>query len=129
VESTDDLSPGGFNVGGSPADTAGLFLGGNAGADPVDFPNPAIVSLATVELFDAAGGSLGGPFDITGFANFTAGPGGGWDGGVGVTFGAGSAGIGIAAYDLIVEYNMVPEPTSMLTCLFGLLGLGWVRRR
>ena len=129
VSAAESLSPAGFSVGGLTADTAGLFMGGNAGANPLDFPAPAIVSLATVEILDLAGGNLAGPFDITGFGNFTAGTGGGWDGGVGVTFGAGSAGADIGGYELNVTYT-IPEPSSAtLLGLTSLLGLGFIRRR
>ncbi len=127
VESVDDISPVGFATGGVAADTAGLFLGGNAGGSSVDFPAPAIVSLATVEVFDVAGASSAGPFDITSFANFTDGPGGGWDGGLGVTFGAGSAG-DVGAYELVVNYT-IPEPASVVMIGIGILGLGMLRRR
>ena len=120
VVSTDDLAP------GSAGDMAGLFVGGNANGDPVDFPAPAIVSLATVEVFDLAGANAGGPFDITSFGNFTAGPGGGWDGGLGVSFGADSAG-NIGGYQLVVDYNMVPDPAAGILLLVGMVAL--MRRR
>lgn len=105
VSSTEDLAPAGFGVGGMAADTAGFFMGAAGGGSPVNFTRAAIVNSATIALLDVAGAPLAAPFDITTFANF-ANPafGGGWDGSLGVTFGAGSVG-GIFGYELVVDYN------------------------
>ncbi len=124
LTTTGDLAPAGFNVGGFAADTGGFFLGANGGGTPVAFDFPPIVTFATISVTDLAG-AVSGPFDITGFGNFTAGPGGSWDGSAGVTFGAGSN--GISGYQLVVQY--VPEPASAGLLLLGsLLGLGVIRR-
>jgi hypothetical protein len=123
------LSPGGFTVGGLPADTAGLFIGGNAGGDPVDF-TPHTVLAATIELFDVSGATLtGGPLDISSFSNFSNGPGGGWDGSLGVTFGAGSSGIGIARYELNVTFAKIPEPSTIAILSIATMGMISRRRR
>ena len=125
VSTAGDLAPSGFTVGGFPADTAGVFLGANAGGTPLSFDFPPIVTLAEISVTDLAG-AVSGPFDITGFSNFTAGPGGSWDGSLGVSFGAGTN--GVSAYKLEVTY--VPEPASSLILgLCSLLGLGIFRRR
>ncbi len=121
----DELAPGGFTVGGLPADTLGIFVGANAGGNPLDSTPGIVVSLATVELFDAAGSV--GLFDITAFGNFTAGAGGTWDGSVGVSFGAGSAGAGITGYEFSITGTTLPTPAS--AALLGLGGLVAVRRR
>ncbi len=124
--SNGELAPAGFNVGGLPADTAGYFLGANAGANPLDSTPGIVVSSAFIELFDASGTSLLNA-DITGFANFTAGAGGTWDGSLGVSFGAGSAGAGIATYVVTINGTTLPTPAS--AALLGLGGLVAVRRR
>lgn len=121
-----EMAPSGFNVGGQPANRAGYFLGANAGGSPVDFANGVVVSLATIELLDTSGASLG-VSDITAFANFTAGAGGTWDGSLGVAFGVGSAGIGIGGYIITINGTLVPTPAT--AALLGLGGLVAVRRR
>lgn len=124
--SNGELAPAGFTVGGFAADTAGYFLGANAGGNPVDSVPAILVSSAFIELFDSSGASLLNA-DITGFGNFTAGAGGTWDGSLGVSFGAGSAGAGIATYVVTVNGTLVPAPAS--AALLGLGGLVAVRRR
>lgn len=121
-----DFAPTGFTVGGLTADAFGIFVGANAGANPLDSSPAILVSLATVELFDAAGGSLG-VSDITAFSNFTAGAGGTWDGSMGVAFGSGSAGAGIVGYKVTIEGTLVPAPAS--AALLGLGGIVALRRR
>ncbi len=100
---SDDLCPGGFTVGGQPADTCGFFFGASGVGSPLAFDQPACVTSATIQIF-IDGASAGGPFDISGFGSFTAGPVGDWDGNTGVTFGAGSSGVGIDAFQFIVGY-------------------------
>ena len=129
ITSTDDLSPTGFvgtDAAMTPLDVAAIFMGGNAGGDPIDFPAPAIVSAASIELFDLAGASAA-LIDITGAGSFTAGVGGGWDGSLGLQFGAGSAG-DIGGYELQVTYT-IPEPSSAVLGLVAMAGLGLIRRR
>ncbi len=121
-----ELAPTGYNVGGITADTLGVFLGGNANGDPFEFGGPAFVNSATIELLD--GGALAaGPFDISSFANFTAGEGGSWDGGFGVTFGAGSAGAGVDGITFRGNFTVVPAPAGV--AMLGLGGLVATRRR
>lgn len=105
MDSVGDVCPAGFNLGGVPADIAGFFLGANAGADPINFTNVALVNSAAISVLDLTGAVGAGPFDISGFANF-ADPafGGGWNGSLGVTFGAGSVG-GIGGFELVVDYT------------------------
>ena len=119
-----ELWPGGLAVSGQPALSGGLFFGANSGAAGVDlaFDLPSIVSSATVELFDSAGTSTGAPIDISTLPDFTAGPGGSWDGSLGIIFNS-ITGLGTGSVDLTVVYSdathAVPEPAS--TAL-----LGWV---
>lgn len=120
-----DLFPSGFTVAGLAADTGGFFMGVNAGGDPINFSDVALTNSATIEIFDSAG-PAGGPFDISGFANFSA-LGGGWDGSVGVSFGAGSAGAGINAVELLVNVTVVPAPAGLAGLALG--GLVASRRR
>ena len=121
-----DMFPAGFvDGGGLPLDTAGFFLGASAGANPVDFSGVAFTNSASIELFDAAG-PAGGPFDISGFANFS-GLGGGWDGSLGVSFGAGSAAAGINGIELLVNVDVVPAPAGLAP--LAMVGLVASRRR
>lgn len=126
LTSTVEMVPTGFTVGGQTANRAGFFVGANAGGNPVDFANGVVVSLATIELFNTAGTSLG-LSNITSFANFTAGAGGTWDGSLGVAFGAGSAGLSIGAFIVTIEGTLVPTPAT--ASLLALGGLVAVRRR
>ncbi len=121
-----DMFPAGFVDGGGVAlDSAGFFLGASAGGDPIDFSDVATTNSATIEVFDAAG-PAGGPFDISGFANFSN-LGGGWDGSLGVSFGAGSAGAGINGIELLVNVTVVPAPAGLAP--LALAGLVASRRR
>ena len=120
-----DLAPSGFSGGTAPIDTLGFFMGANAGGTNLDFSDVAITNSASIELFNAAG-PAGGPFDIVTFGDFTA-DAGGWDGSLGVTFGAGSAGAGITGIELRVNVDVVPAPSGM--ALLGLGGLVATRRR
>ena len=122
-----DLAPPGFVTGPlmSPATTAGVFMGANGGGNPFNFSDTALTNAASIELVGAQG-SLAGPFDISSFANFSA-AGGGWDGGFGVTFGAGSAGLGITEYVFRGNFTVVPAPGAM--AIAGLGGLVATRRR
>lgn len=121
-----DLAPAGFTDGGGIAlDTFGFFMGANGGGSPLDFSGVALTNSATIEIFDAVG-PAGGPFDVSGFANFAA-LGGGWDGSFGVSFGAGSAGAGINAVEFLVNVTVVPAPAGMATLALG--GLVATRRR
>lgn len=123
-----ELAPSGFVDGNSnPLDTLGYFLGTNGGQDPLQFDNPVQVNQAIITAFDSAGAPLFGPFDITGFADFTAGAGDTWLGSLGVSFGAGTAGQGAAAVTLDLNLTAVPEPASL--GLIGLGGLALIRRR
>lgn len=119
-----ELFPTGFSVGGFPATGGGFFLGANAGGTPLNIPGGATVVQALVGGFDSGGGLLYGPFDITGFGNFTAGPGGTWDGSLGVSI-SNAAGLGTATFVLEVIYT--PAPSAM--ALLGLGGLAATRRR
>ncbi len=105
LESSDDLAPAGFTVGGSPATSAGVFLGANAGGSPVNFVAPAIVTSATLTILDLSGAVSAGPFDVSSFAAF-ADPafGNGWNGSFGLSLGAGSVG-GIGGYELAVSFS------------------------
>ncbi len=124
ITSAGDLCPAGFTVGGATADTAGVFMGANAGGSPVNFINAPVVNTATVSILDAGGVVIGGPFDISGFADF-ADPdfGGGWNGSVGVSFGAGSAG-NIFGFQFDINYTegglLGSFETSGLGCPAGL---------
>lgn len=121
-----DMFPTGFvDGGGLPLDAAAFFLGANGGGDPIDFSGVAFTNSASIELFDAAG-PAGGPFDISGFANFS-GLGGGWDGSLGVSFGSGSAGLGINAIELLVNVTVVPAPAGLAP--LAMVGLVASRRR
>ena len=124
-----DIAPGGFaGPNGGALDTAGFFLGGNAGGDPFEFSDAVFNNSATLDFLDGTGASLlGGAADISGFANFTDGPGGTWDGGLGVTFGAGSAGLGAVEYVFNGNFTKIPAPGA--AALFGLGGLAAARRR
>ena len=111
IESTGDLSPIGFigNLSDIPFDRAALFIGANAaGGEPLNFPSPAIVSAAEVELYDIFGFSIG-VFDVSDSASLTAGTldptDGGWNGSLGVEFGPGSAGQ-ISRYEFNVTYSL-----------------------
>ncbi len=119
-----DLAPAGFTVGGLPADTLGFFMGLNAGGSVCDLGDTMHVTSATIELFDPAG-PAGGPFDISGFANFSDPA--GWDGSAGVVFGAGSAGSGVNMMTLLVNVDVVPAPSGLAALAFG--GLVASRRR
>ena len=113
---------------GGALDTAGFFLGGNAGGDPFEFSEPVFTNSATIDAIDGTGASLlGGGADISGFANFTDGVGGTWDGGLGVTFGAGSAGAGIVEYVFQGNFTKIPAPGTAVLMGFG--GLAAARRR
>ena len=76
----------------------GLFIGANAGGNPIVFDpasGPVTVTSALWQCLDANGdladifgdGLPDGPFDLIGFAAFTAAADGGWDGSLGVGFG------------------------------------------
>lgn len=121
-----DLAPAGFTVGGVAADRLGVFLGASAGGDPFNFSDDAFTNSATIELLNN-GVNAAGPFDIASFANFTAGPNGSWNGGFGVNFGAGSAGIGINEIVFRGNFTVVPAPSAL--ALVGLGGLVAGRRR
>ncbi len=128
AENGSTIWPTGFTVGGQPANAGGLFLGANAGGNPINFVNPAIVNSAFVDLYDTAGLPVTS-FDITAFSIFSAGPDGDWLGSLGVSFGAGSANGSIGGFGLRVNYNSVPEPTSGLLVGLALTGIGLSRRR
>ena len=92
------LDPAGLLFGTDAAVAQGLFIGANAGGNPVSFDpaaGPITVVSANWEMRDANGDLADidgdaipdGPFDVSGFAVFTAGAGGGWDGNMGVGFG------------------------------------------
>lgn len=123
LSSIGDLAPSGFTVGGQPATSAGFFLGTNASGPPVNIPGGAQVISAIFEAFSLSGESLG-QFDITSFAVFSSGPGGTWNGSLGLNLGAGTAG-GIGAMQLRVLY--VPAPGAI--ALLGIAGLAGSRRR
>ncbi|MBX3364931.1 MAG: hypothetical protein KF866_09215 [Phycisphaeraceae bacterium] len=127
LSSSGELWPGGFVVGGQPATAGGLFMGSNGGGLNLSFPGPVFVNSAIITLFNAAGGVAGGPFDITAFGTFTAGPLGDWLGNFGVSFGAGSAGAGIVS--AVVSMNVFVTPTPASVAVLGLAGLAAARRR
>ncbi len=124
--SSGELWPTGFSVGGFPADTGAFFMGINAGGDPLDWVSDNIVNLAIITGYDSLGGVIFA-FDITAFGSFTAGPNGSWNGSLGVSFGAGTTGIGVARVDLDVSYSKVPAPGTL--ALLSLGGLVATRRR
>ena len=128
TSSSGELFPSGWAIGGAPANTAGLFLGENANGNPLDFSAPVEVNSAFINLYDTEGESLGS-FDITSFASFTAGPGGTWPGSMGVTFGAGSTGVGIATASLDLNVTVIPEPGTATLLGLGAAGLLIRRRR
>jgi len=138
VSTSGELFPSGFTDGGGIAlDTAGFFMGASFGASPLDFDSPPVLVAggpwgvaAVLGGFDASpgadlsgpGAATIGPFDVTSiFAN----P---WDGSTGVSFGAGTVGLGTSTMALWVTYQVIPEPS-----MFGILALGAigmvVRRR
>jgi len=127
LSSSGDLFPGGFSVGGSPATTGAIFMGSNAGGQNLAFPGPAFVNSAIVTLFDSSGGIVAGPFNVTGFANFTAGPDGDWLGNFGISFGAGTAGAGVASAVVNMNVDVIPSPAS--AAVLGFAGLAAARRR
>ena len=123
IESTSgDLAPAGLtDGGGAPLDIAAVFLGASGGGTPLDLSGGAPNSL----LLDAfAGGAsiFGGPVDLAGIGvDITTGS-------TGITFGAGTAGIGIESITLTYNFTKaVPEPTS--AALLSIVGLGLVARR
>lgn len=126
TSSDGELFPDGFNVGGMPANTAGLFLGDNAGGDPLDFSAPVVVNTATITFNDALGGEIAA-FNVGGSSQFSDGPNGTWDGGFGFSFGAGSAGLGVAEALFEANVTLVPEPGSASLLL--LAGAGLLTRR
>lgn len=130
-----DLFPAGFSVGGAPADLAGFFMGANAGGENLDFDSPA----TTIDGFGPVGvgaaifgfrsfdASTAFGYDISGFGNFTAGPGGGWDGSFGVNLGA-FAGDNVDIIQVFVTIEKaIPEPTTL--GLLSLVGFGLIVRR
>jgi hypothetical protein len=127
LSSSGDLFPGGFNVGGQPATTGGIFMGSNGGGLNLAFPGPAFVNSATITLFDSFGAITAGPFDVSAFAVFSAGPDGDWLGNLGISFGAGSTGAGIASAVVNMNVDVVPTPAS--AAILGFAGLAAARRR
>ena len=120
---------------GDPLDLAGFFMGANAGGENLDFDSPAItiggsgpVGVgAAIFGFRSFDSSTAFGYDISGFGNFTAGPGGGWDGSFGVNLGA-FAGDSVDIIQVFVTVEKaIPEPTTL--GLLSLVGVGLVFRR
>ena len=126
-----DLFPGGFtdpNTGDA-LDTAVFFIGGLG--DTVDFVGgPPGLKFASIDAFDSSGASIfGGAVDIgPSGLDFLANP---WDGFVGISFGAGTTGIGINRVDVVAIVNKASAnaPTPGAIALFGIAGLATLRRR
>ncbi len=118
-----DMFISGFTVGGLPADSAGMFMGANAGGNPLDFTNPAFMNQALLYTIDASGATTN-VFDVTGIMG-TLGD-GSWDGSAGVSI-SGLMDAGTVAAGFQFDLNIVPAPGS--AALFGFAGLVATRRR
>jgi len=122
-----DVWPDGLVVGGVPADRGGIFLGANAGGNPLDFVAPTIVNEVIVFALDANGDQILGS-DVTQIlTDFQTDPNGFWDGSLGIAFGAVSTGLGAATIGYQFDVTVTPAPTSM--AVLGLGGLVAARRR
>ena len=118
-----ELAPGGFSVGGLPADTAAIFIGAAAGGDPLELL-PHQVNFATLEAFDSNGNLLlGGPMDITQSVGTE------FTGNLGFSLGAGTTGIGISSYQLRINFSTVPEPTCLAFVALAGFFTGFRRQR
>ncbi|MEO1584094.1 MAG: PEP-CTERM sorting domain-containing protein [Planctomycetota bacterium] len=122
-----DLQPAGVTLGGVPADQSGLFLGANAGGNPLDFSNPAFVNEALYFGLDAAGVPVF-VIDVTAtLNNFNLNPDGSWDGSLGIVLNAPSVGLGVVETGFQFDIDIVPAPST--AALLGLGGLAAARRR
>lgn len=118
-----DLAPAGLaDGGGLPLDTLALFVGANAGGTPITFTQTVVA--ANLDAFDGTGASVfGGPVDLVPLGFDIQG------GSFGVSFGAGTAGVGIDTITLSIDTVAVPEPSSAVLGMVALAGLGLLRRR
>jgi hypothetical protein len=121
-----DLFPGGFAA-TDPLVDGGLFLGANAGGNPLDNDLPVVVNQALLAFFDGTGAILfGGAFDITGIIQANNQPGGAWDGSAGISVGA-LAGAGAVQANFVFDVTVIPSPGA--AGVLGLAGLAAIRRR
>lgn len=123
--SGDFIPAGSVDGAGLPLDTFGLFVGASGGGTPIDFGSGVVISANLDGFVGGIGGTsiFGGPIDLVPI---------GFDvqsGSLGISFGAGTAGIGLdtITLDINVTKEVIPEPTSMV--VLGVLGMGLVARR
>ena len=129
IETTGNFLPTGV-IGDSDVEltTLGLFVGG--GIDPVAFTQPVFATSAVIEAFDTSDSSIG-TIDVLSLSNFQTGVGGGWDGSLGLDFGNLIPVGDVGAIELQVNYNIaaVPEPSTAMLSLAGLIALCGIKRR